>query len=231
MNYNNTRFYDTTVVAGEIMWNSSVGPTRDGRVKPDITAPGANVISCGVISSMPAIIAGAPQYVGVGGFHLADGGSSASSPQVAGCADLWLQLFPTANWQDVKNAVEYCAHTDAFTGTALPDNTWGYGKVDAFSMMTNCALATHDPILTNQNQFQIFPNPINSGMDLQLHFGELNSTTTLEIFSVNGALLFSKQMQQGENAVVIPGHLLSSGMYFLKLSNAAFSRTDKFIVE
>ena len=231
MDYNNVRFGDSTATAGEICWNSSVGPTRDGRNKPDITAPGAYTISCGMISVMPTYIAGAPQYVGVGGFHIVDGGSSASSPCVAGCADLWMQQFPNANWQDVKNAVTYCAHTDGFTGTALPDNTWGYGKVDAFSMMTNCALTTHEPILVNENQFQVFPNPINNGMDFQLHFGELNSSTVLEIFSVNGALLFSRQIQKGENSILIPGHLLNSGMYFVKISNETSSKTEKLIVE
>lgn len=229
--YNSNIFYDPTVTAGEIMWNSSVGPTRDGRIKPDITAPGANTMSCGVISSMPAIIAGAPQYVGVGGFHVADGGSSASSPCVAGCADLWLQQFPTGNWQDVKNAVIYCAMTDGFTGSALPDNTWGNGKVDAFGMMTNCVLATNNQNISTENQIQIFPNPIANGMDFQLHIGELNSLTVLEIFSVNGSLLFSKQIQKGENSVLIPGSLLNSGMYFVKLSDENSSRTEKFVVE
>ncbi len=231
MDYNNVVFYDNTVTAGDIMWNSSVGPTRDGRNKPDITAPGANTISCGVISSMASIIAGAPQYVGVGGFHVADGGSSASSPCVAGCAALWMQQFPNANWQDVKNAVTYCAHTDGYTGTALPDNTWGYGKVDAFSMMTNCALATHDLNISNENKFHIFPNPINNGMDFQLNFGEIISSTHLEIFAVNGSLLFSKQILTGENSVLIPGHLLNAGMYFVRISDEKSSRTEKLVVE
>jgi hypothetical protein len=230
MDYNNVRFYDNSVIAGEIMWNSSVGPTRDGRVRPDITAPGANTISCGVISELPNLIAGTPQYVGVGGFHVADGGSSASSPMVAGCADLWLQQYPSANWHDVKNAVEFCAHTDGFTGIALPDNTWGFGKVDAFAMMTNCYLTTGTQI-PEQHQLQLFPNPVNSGMDAQLNFGEINNSTTVEIFSVNGKLLLSKQIQQGENSVLIPGHLLSSGMYFVRLKDEQSSRTEKLVVE
>lgn len=229
--YNGSRTYDNTVVGGGIMWNSSTGPTRDGRVRPDITAPGANTLSCAVISTLPGIIAGSPEYVGVGGFHVAGGGSSASSPVVAGSVALYLERFPNANYWEIKNAVTMCAHTDNFTGfTGLPNNTWGYGKVDAFSMLTNCALTVGENTL-NENSFQLFPNPVNGHAAFELQFNALKKESLIEIYSVNGQLLFSEALQVGAASVNVPGELLASGMYFVRMSGDGFSDSQKLVVE
>jgi subtilisin family serine protease len=230
MSYNGTRTYDPTVVGGDIMWNSSVGPTRDGRVRPDITAPGANTISCGVISSMPGIILAGPQYVGVGGFHLAGGGSSASSPVVAGSVALYLERFPTANYWQIKTAVTSCAHTDNFTGIILPDNTWGYGKVDAFSMLTNCALNIPENN-GSENSFQLFPNPVNGNASVQLQFNAMEEESVMEIYSVSGQVLFSQPIVKGATSVIIPQGLLSTGIYLVRMSNDHFSNAQKLVVE
>jgi hypothetical protein len=230
MSYNGTRTYDATVVGGDIMWNSSVGPTRDGRVRPDINAPGANTISCGVISSMPGIIAAAPEYVGVGGFHLAGGGSSASSPVVAGSVALYLERFPTADYSQIKTAVLSCAHTDNFTGVALPDNTWGYGKVDAFSMLTNCGLSVAENN-SSENSFQLFPNPVNGSSSFQLQFTAVSEESVMEIYSVSGQVLFSQQVLTGTTSVIVPEGLLCSGIYFVRIRNDHFSNAQKLIVE
>ncbi|CAN5305200.1 hypothetical protein BH09BAC5_BH09BAC5_14240 [soil metagenome] len=230
MSYTGNRFYDPTVTAGDIMWNSSVGPTRDGRTRPDITAPGANELSCAVISTLPSLIANYPDYIGVGGFHVAGGGSSASSPVVAGCVALYLEAYPNANYSQIKNAVTYCAHTDAFTGTALPDNTWGYGKVDAYAMMTSCALAVPENNLTSNNFF-LYPNPVNGNSGCQLQFNTTTENSLFEIYSVNGQLIFSRQLEKGEAAVNIPSGLLSSGIYLVRLHGENYSAIQKLVVE
>ncbi|MDQ3111796.1 MAG: S8 family peptidase [Bacteroidota bacterium] len=230
MSYNGTRTYDPTVVGGDIMWNSSVGPTRDGRIRPDITAPGANTISCGVISSMPSIISSAPQYVGVGGFHVAGGGSSASSPVVAGCVALYLERFPTAGYSQIKTAVTSCAHTDNFTGVVLPDNTWGYGKVDAFSMLTNCGLSVAENN-AGGNYFQLYPNPVNGNGSFQLQFNALEEESVMEIYSLSGQVIFSQPLFTGAMNVTIAEGLMSSGIYLVRISNDHFSNAQKLIVE
>ncbi|HTL82688.1 MAG TPA: S8 family peptidase [Bacteroidia bacterium] len=228
MDVNNTWQHDTTVVAGEIMWNSSVGPTRDGRNKPDITAPGANDISCTNISELPNIIAALPSAVGVGGFHVVDGGTSASSPVVAGSVALYLQMFPNATWQDCKNAVEYCAHQDGFTGASLPDNTWGYGKVDAFSMLTSCALATGSSAAASNNFFSVYPNPVN-GNETQLHVTGITEISTIEIYSSNGQLIYTGKLNEGETSFDLPSRL-NSGLYLIRVTNASGVLTQRLVV-
>ena len=91
--------------------SSSRGPTRDGRTKPDITG------ATGVSSS-----------VYVHGF----GGTSASSPNVAGLAALVKQRFPHYSPQQIaqylKDNAEPRPTNDPILGpSAHPNNTWGYG--------------------------------------------------------------------------------------------------------
>jgi subtilisin family serine protease len=229
MSYTGSRTYDTTVVAGDIMFNSSIGPTRDGRIRPDITAPGANDISCAVLSTVPNIIAsGGGPYLGVGGFHVAGGGSSASSPVVAGSVALYLEAYPNANFQEVKTAVTTCAHTDGFTGSILPDNSWGYGKVDAFSMLANCGLGITENNIAS-NSFTLYPNPVN-GNSFQLQCAALKENALLEIYSVNGQKIYSQPVEKGTSLVNVNA-VMSSGMYFVRLSGENFSVTQKLVVE
>ncbi|MFI5171844.1 MAG: S8 family serine peptidase, partial [Chitinophagales bacterium] len=124
-------------VVGELFISSSRGPTRDGRIKPDICAPGARVLStAAAILTDWLIEEGAATYMSVDGQHYLYNGTSFSSPAVAGIAALYLQKNPTADYAEIKDAIISHARKDIFTGDALPDNDWGYGKADAFRALT-----------------------------------------------------------------------------------------------
>lgn len=220
-NYNNGWSYDTTVTAGDIMYNSSRGPTRDGRVKPEITAPGANSFTCGVISMMPGIIAGAPQDVTPGGYHVRGGGTSASSPVVAGAAALWLERFPNSSWTDFKTALINCAHTDGFTGNTLPDNTWGYGKTDAFALMTNCALTVNNNESNAGVAIPAYPNPIVAGNTVWLNGVE--PATTLWIYNAAGQLIINA-VNSSNAPVEINTAGWAPGLYLIRTSSGGTAR-------
>ena len=161
---NGNTYTDATVTPGEIALNSSWGPTRDGRIKPDIAAPGGLMLSCGQLSLL-TIWATQPSNapkIAQGGFHFRDGGTSSSSPVVAGIAALYLQQNPTATAMQVKNAIINCAVQDNFTGFNLPDVTWGYGKANAFNTLVNCSLTSLGEV-TENTSMSLFPNPVFSG--------------------------------------------------------------------
>lgn len=143
----------------QIAENSSRGPTRDGRVKPDICAPGHHIISTGVLTLIPGLIAAQPYKVALGGYHITGGGTSASAPVVAGIAALFLQQNPGANWNDVKTAVLGCAAQDQYTWGPVPNNAWGYGKADAFGTLTNCSPVGIGPVTKEDASFELYPNP------------------------------------------------------------------------
>ncbi len=132
---------------------SSYGPTRDGRIKPDIAAPGTFVISSGNAQFISdAINSGNPanyQKVAEGGKHFRNNGTSMASPSVAGAAALYLQKNPNADWREVKDALTLSAFKDVFTG---PDanNAFGHGKLDAFAaLQTNLVYGCTDATALN----------------------------------------------------------------------------------
>ncbi|MBP9082141.1 MAG: S8 family peptidase [Bacteroidia bacterium] len=170
---NGNTYTDATVTPGEIALNSSWGPTRDGRIKPDIAAPGGLMLSCGQLSLL-TIWATQPSNapkIAQGGFHFRDGGTSSSSPVVAGIAALYLQQNPTATALQVKNAIINCAVQDNFTGFNLPDVTWGYGKANAFNTLVNCSLTSLGDV-TENTSMSLFPNPVFSGEMITISLNE-----------------------------------------------------------
>lgn len=118
---------------GQQSYFSSHGPTRDGRVSPDISGPGENIIS--VFSSQVQVGGqGGVERARVvqGGRYRTIEGTSMSSPHVAGTVALMLQANPRLTAADVRQILQTTARTDGFTG-AVPNNNFGGGKADALA--------------------------------------------------------------------------------------------------
>lgn len=118
----------------QISPTSSLGPTRDGRIKPDISATGGTTIATGNLGQIN-LSKNSPTNrpkIAIGGMHYRNGGTSMASPVVAGFAALYLEKNPNACYREVKDVVINSAIQDVYTGNQLPDNTWGYGKLNGF---------------------------------------------------------------------------------------------------
>ncbi|MDG1475768.1 MAG: S8 family peptidase [Vicingaceae bacterium] len=128
-----------SATAGEIANSSSLGPDRRGNVKPDIGATGNFTLGPAPASVIAAGLASTPvnrSRVAIGGKHRINGGTSMASPVVAGIVALYLEKCPTSTMAEIKAAVIGTARQDGFTG-ALPNSSFGYGKVDAFAVLNN----------------------------------------------------------------------------------------------
>lgn len=120
----NLTYSDNSISPGTISDFSSRGPTRDGRPKPDIAAPGQFIHS-----AMSANIA--TPFIGLiarDGKHFAEAGTSMASPITAGAVALRLQQNPLLTTAQVLSAMQLVARDDA-QATGLPNNTWGSGKL------------------------------------------------------------------------------------------------------
>lgn len=213
-----TTYTDANVTPGQIATNSSWGPTRDGRIKPDISAPGGIMLSCGQLSLL-TIWAGQPgnaPKIAEGGFHFRDGGTSSSSPVVAGIAALYLQRNPTATAIQVRDAIVNCAVQDTFTGTSLPNNIWGHGKADALNTLTNCNLTSIEDISQNNNSILIYPNPVNGSQLLTVDAGiqTENSIRQLKVIDPVGKLIFYEAIP-ANGKLSIGVNKINSGIYFI----------------
>jgi len=90
---------------------SSFGPTADGRIKPNIAAPGARVV-----------VAGKGNYeVGL------SSGTSLSAPLIAGLVATLKEAFPNKDNRAIRLAIEQSAHQ-----ASTPDNVLGYGIPDFY---------------------------------------------------------------------------------------------------
>jgi subtilisin family serine protease len=99
---------------------TSLGPTRDVRLKPDVAAPGFSVMAP---TTWRAASRGAGAYVAVSG-------TSVAAPCVTGVVALLLAHEPSLTAARVRQALLSTARADCFTGN-VPNQRWGFGKLDA----------------------------------------------------------------------------------------------------
>ena len=138
------------IVEGEITASSSMGPTRDDRIKPDIAAPGDITFSPYPLSSLAIMVNNADVIkIAPGGMHIRGGGTSAASPHVAGAVALYLQKCPQATYTEVRDALFGTAVADEFV-PPVPNSSWGHGKLDAFAALNTSNL--EEPILSIEGE-------------------------------------------------------------------------------
>ncbi len=118
---------------------SSRGPTRDGRVKPDIVAPGTNILSTRS-SALPSTVTPGWGPWGASQAYIFMGGTSMATPLTAGAAALVRQYFRTVKRRVnpsaalVKAALLHGAGYRRYrhepAGEGLYDWSQGWGHVD-----------------------------------------------------------------------------------------------------
>jgi hypothetical protein len=121
-NYIIDRFFDNY---GRIAFFSSRGPTRDGRIKPDVVADGFFQCTANANFSNTSD----PNFCGPtssGSYYVPKAGTSFSAPVVASLIALYLQDHPLADPTEVKNWLTGNALYDTEGNT--PNVAYGYGK-------------------------------------------------------------------------------------------------------
>ncbi|HOS01130.1 MAG TPA: S8 family serine peptidase [Prolixibacteraceae bacterium] len=192
---------------------SSVGPSSDGDVKPDLAAMGQNT----AIQNTDGQIA-------------ANSGTSFASPVLAGmAASLW-QAFPDAPAWKIKKALLQ-------SGSLFlnPDSLLGYGIPDMETAVTFLALWGKLSPETGR-RWAVFPRPFRESVTLlSLGIAPAGSGAdpmagiTVEIFSMTGRKLMSTQVT-GPGPHRIGGlDALPFGMWILRISGSEGSEVHKIM--
>ena len=151
-----------SLTEGDVSYFSSHGPTLDGRTKPDIMAPGAQIVSSvnRLYSSylQPNFLYDSLVWNGHTEYYALMQGTSMASPAAAGVVALWLQANPALNVDSVRTLMHSTARRDEFTGAIGPegDNTWGWGKLNALGGLPETSVQYHTLNVRMANQYEGF---------------------------------------------------------------------------
>ena len=221
------RYLSNRMEPGMLCSFSSHGPVIDGRRKPDVSAPGANV--CSSISSFTT-----DSYSSVMSYTYKGrtypwanlSGTSMSSPAVTGIVALILEANPDLTPHQVREIITSTSRNDTVTGPLHErdsmSNEWGWGKADALRAV-NEALARVD--IRNADEawyaksLQIYPNPANDHVTVLTGSHAPESVT---VYSIEGRRVMTAE-------VVMEGTLdvsqLPHGVYIVKCG----ARTSRLV--
>lgn len=204
---------------GGLAYFSSNGPTTDGRIKPDISAPGLNVASSksrdsemdsSRMTDMNTIVFS---------------GTSMSCPMTTGAVALLLEKYRFANYAKVKTALTSTAVKDNFVSGTLPNNIWGYGKLNIFAAMKLPVTGMSEAVTKDKNGVTVYPNPSSTSITFKTE--EKVNGSSLSIIDITGKVCY----QSNDLIKPVDVSAWKKGIYFFVISTADRSLNGKFIVQ
>ncbi|RAK70064.1 S8 family serine peptidase [Hymenobacter edaphi] len=199
---------DTLLVRGSF---SSIGPTADGRIKPDLAARGVRATG---LSPGNGILQG--------------NGTSYACPILAGMAAGFWQANPSLTAQQVRQFLR-----SSGTQASSPDNFVGYGVpnfVRAYNLANPGApLAAGAPRQPTE-ELSVFPNPAGSELALYLPEPFRRQALRVRIRDSRGALVSEQRLAAaGREQVPLQLPALSPGAYTCTVEAGSESRTVRFV--
>lgn len=179
---------------------SSIGPSADGRVKPDVVAKGQ---SATVSSTSGAIITAS--------------GTSFSGPIIAGMVASFWQAAPWMTNAQVMQFVKQSA--DQFLN---PDTEKGYGVPDFQQALNIANLAVPEQ---DVKPFFVYPNPMQDA--LFVSFPDDFGMAEIVIYNQLGQQMTKQQIARGNHSVNVSD--LQSGVYYYKIISAKITQSGKVI--
>ena len=183
-----------TTIDGNRVSFSSLGPTADGRIKPDVMGVGYDVLT-----------------TSPNGFLTYADGTSFSSPLMSGlCASYWSaypELTPFEIFSDVKRFSHQFSN---------PDNEYGYGIPSFFAMYMARRTAEAN------GKVELYPNPIVEDKFNLLIDTDERERIGIVLHSMSGQFIYEEAFNTyGATTIDIPvsleSALLKEGMFFIQV--------------
>jgi len=211
------------LIAGKRASFSSIGPTTDERLKPEISAPGQNVFS-----ASPTTLLNKPVNRLVGDSITAvNSGTSMACPAVTGIVALYYEENPTTPFSEIKKRITASANQDTFSyenGT-LPNTFWGFGKIDAFALQSTVISSVQSS--TVSDSYCSISSVGNSSMYLRLSFPTIGEYT-LQFMDSKGTILKTIPWQcysVGTYSMLVPLDHIGLVLLQVKKGNTVQSQT------
>jgi subtilisin family serine protease len=204
-------------VLGHISPYSSTGPTVDGRIKPDVVAPGTNIISSfsHILPPENALMRES-EFQGLTYPWGVETGTSMSAPMVAGTIALWLQACPTLTPADILQVFRRtCQHPDP--ELSYPNMIYGYGEIDAYRGLLDIlgvdqidGLSLHQP-----TALHVYP----SGSGLRLTTDTpISETIRIKLYSLSGTCIHEASVRIDGTEAFLPLPPLAAAVYVVQLN-------------
>ena len=192
--------------AGERAYFSSVGPTFDGRIKPDVMAMGQDTYVASGYGNWY------PYYNG--------SGTSFATPVLAGAVACLRQARPYASVQEICDVIRACGNR-----ADNPDSHYGYGIPDFSQALEMLEVKENDSCI---DLISVYPNPTKGDVKITLNQGY---KAVITIYDFMGRQLYQYDFN-GLNHTTLEGYLntLGSGVYFIHASSEMGSQTQKLVV-
>lgn len=186
---------------------SSVGPTADGRIKPDLSSMGQNAYVC------------AP------GYNFQSGnGTSYATPILAGAVACLWQANPTKTNMQILQALKATA-----SKSGNPDNSYGWGIPNmcaAHNLMNGTNVSVNE--LIKAGSIKLFPNPTHSELNFELD----EKPKEITITDVLGKTVTFSLTEKGTTGYTI--HLsenAAEGVYFISIKTTQGILNSRFVKE
>jgi len=174
---------------------SSIGPTYDGRVKPDVAAMGEDAV---LVHPFGNIVTG--------------NGTSFSSPIIAAAATaLWAE-FPQASAEEIRQVIRRSAHQ-----YNDPEPYLGYGIPNfrlAYDLLANGVEA--DP----SNDLLVYPNPFYRDFQILFPSDVVAESMNVRLINSSGQTVYSERLPFAYFTRIILPFDLPYGVYYLDISAA-----------
>ena len=210
---------------GDLDEHSSVGPTLDGRVKPDVVAPGTLVVSSYSsfyeqehpdASDIRNDAVARFSYDGRNYSWVNSSGTSMATPVVGGAIALWLEANPLLTTQDVLNIIRKTS-VPLDASISIPNNQWGYGRIDVYRGLL-AALQLDGISQISSCQPRKARVSVVDGGKLQVCLdARASSAFSLNIYSTSGVRLRSESMPSGQTVYQVDVSELPRGVYAVQL--------------
>ncbi len=209
---------------GKIGYYSSTGPAMNDLMKPDVVAPGTNVVaSYSSLFHPEKEVVAYSDYQGERYPWGVQTGTSMSTPVVAGAIALWLQAKPDLTPQEVREVMQRsCRHPEEKYD--YPNDVYGYGEIDVYrGLLEVLSLSGIEDIsLHHPKGVQVFP--VEGG--LRLVFDRMvTGPVRVRVYNLSGRCVVdqttpSPSYSGGETITFVALPSVLSGVYVVQVESA-----------
>lgn len=217
----------------DITPTSSRGYTIDGRMKPEIVAPGCIINAAfneivvtnyryGLISQIIDTITLQDKMYLYGAMS----GTSMASPMVAGTYALWLQVKPDLTPLQAKEILRQTARQDKFTTDSTAS---GYGKLDAYAGLKLLLEMTDVNSPSLPHNLSLYPT-IGNGTFHLYTYGNVKPSAVY-IYNTTGMLIASHSIENYNEGVPCTLHIphAQQGIYYIQVVTNNGRHTYKYV--